>query len=71
MPIPRVDIGCCFAGRHTLFFSFAIGGLGVLPVLVMREADRFSGTATCDAGVTRIPAVFGLPFSADTWNSFA
>ena len=28
------------------------------------------GTAACDAGVSGIPAVFGLPFDTDTWNSF-
>jgi len=27
-------------------------------------------TAACDAGIDRIPAVFGLPFDTDTWNSF-
>ena len=42
------------------------GGHGVLPV----PAISGRWTAACDAGVSRIRAFFGLPFSADTWNSF-
>ena len=61
-------------GLSVQTYSFSAnetGGVhGVLPVPVMWEADRFSGTATCDAGWSQSCAVFGLPFDTDTWNSF-
>ena len=70
MPIPSVDERCRFAGRHTLLSSFsandARGGSRGPP----RASEAGGGTVTCDAGVTRMPAVFGLPFDTDTWNSF-
>ena len=52
------------------------GGPRGSPVPAMREADARAsfagfGTATCDAGVTRIPAVFGLPFELILFLLFA
>ena len=53
-----------------LFLPMRQGVHGVLPEPAIREASSHLWTAACDAGVTRIPAVFGLPFDTDTWNSF-
>ena len=54
-------------GLSVQTYSFSAnetGVHGVLPVPVMREADRFSGTATCDAGWSQSCAVFGMPFAS-------
>ena len=39
------------------------GGHGVHPEPAMREASSHLRTAACDAGIDRIPTVFGLPFA--------
>ena len=50
-----------------LFLLMRQGVHGVHP----EPANCGRRTAGGDAGVTRIPAIFGLPFDTDTWNSFA